>query len=271
MSGDFQEWQLGVEFSVPIGFRQAMAAVHHAELQIAKATAVLREQERFVLLELSNAVAEANRAYEVSQTAMNRVLASKKPCRLSRSAPKTTSKRVVDSLLDAQRRLADAHSRFYRVRAEYAVALKNVEYEKGSILDRYDIFVIQSNAPAQNVPQQLMRSTPAESVPPVPPSEDNRAGRSKLTPNVAQKPALPSPASKPAPEAWSDTTPAKPVSESKPTPESEAQGLSLDAWSNTAPKKSVSEPVAIPESPPQQGTLDDWSQTARPNRFSTLP
>jgi outer membrane protein TolC len=176
VSGDFQEWQLGVEFSVPIGFRQALAAVHHAELQVAKATAVLREQERFVLLELSNAVAESKRAYRVSQTALNRVLATKELSDTLSAQEETqlqTAEATLDQTLDAQRRLADAHTRFYRVRAEYAVAIKNVEYEKGSILDNYDVYVMQDGiVPSMpSVPLEVP-APPVETPVPVPPGPE---------------------------------------------------------------------------------------------------
>ncbi len=46
-------------------------------------------------------------------------------------------KAPLDMLLDAQRRLADSESSYYRSLAEYAVAIKNVHFAKGTLLD-YD-------------------------------------------------------------------------------------------------------------------------------------
>ena len=39
--GDFQEWQFGMEFNVPIGYRRGAAAVRNAELQLARSRALL--------------------------------------------------------------------------------------------------------------------------------------------------------------------------------------------------------------------------------------
>jgi len=39
-SAKFQEWQLGVEFSMPLGFRKGHAAVRNAELQLARERAI---------------------------------------------------------------------------------------------------------------------------------------------------------------------------------------------------------------------------------------
>ncbi len=71
-SGDNQEWQLGLEFSMPFGFRRGHAAVRNAQIVLSRERAVLREQERDVMLGLSNAVAEVDRAWGVAQTAFNR-------------------------------------------------------------------------------------------------------------------------------------------------------------------------------------------------------
>lgn len=75
-TGDFQEWQLGVEMQLPLGFRQAHAAVRNAELQLLREHALLREQERDVTHDLASAFAEARRAYVAAQTNFNRRLAA---------------------------------------------------------------------------------------------------------------------------------------------------------------------------------------------------
>ena len=75
-SGDFQEWQLGFELSVPIGFRLAHVAVRNAELQLARERAILRDQQREIMHEAADAIAEMDRAYAVLQTSYNRLIAS---------------------------------------------------------------------------------------------------------------------------------------------------------------------------------------------------
>jgi hypothetical protein len=133
-SGDFQEWQLGMELSVPIGFRQGHAAVRNAELTLARERAVLREQERQVVHDLSNAIGEMERAYAVMQTNYNRRLAAKQQLDAVQAAYED-DKADFFVVLDAQRRLAEAESDYYQTQVEYAVALRNVHFEKGTLLD----------------------------------------------------------------------------------------------------------------------------------------
>ncbi len=77
-SGDFQEWQLGLELNVPIGYRREFAAVRNAELQLTRARAVLKEQEHLVLHDSAAAVAEFERASVVMQTSASRLEAARR-------------------------------------------------------------------------------------------------------------------------------------------------------------------------------------------------
>jgi len=43
--GDFQEWQLGLELSIPLGFRKELAGVRYAELNLHKERALLQDME----------------------------------------------------------------------------------------------------------------------------------------------------------------------------------------------------------------------------------
>ena len=149
--GDFQEWQLGLELSMPLGFRQGFAAVRNAQLLLARERAVLEEQQRYVLHGLSDAVAEKDRAFAVTQTAYNRLVAARQQLDASEVAFET-DRAPVDLVLDAQERLADATSRFYRTHAEYSVAIKNVHYEKGSILEYNGVRLAEAPALGQNRP-----------------------------------------------------------------------------------------------------------------------
>ncbi len=131
--GKFQEWQMGMEFSMPLGFRQGHAAVRNAELRVAQARAILREQELQIAHDLSTAVSELDRAYTLLQTEMNRVIAANQQLNALLTAYEA-DKAEFFVVLDAQRRLADAESRYHQARVEYIVALRNVHYEKGSLL-----------------------------------------------------------------------------------------------------------------------------------------
>jgi len=153
VSGDFQEWALGVEMLSPIGFRQGHAAVRQAELFLSRERAVLEDQERQVVSDLSDAVSELDRAHELARTQYNRRLAALRQLEtmgvLLQQADNIEKPRLLDLQLDAQRRLADSESQFYRSLAEHEVAIKNVHLEKGTLLDYNRIFLSEGPWPGK--------------------------------------------------------------------------------------------------------------------------
>ncbi|QDT87956.1 Outer membrane efflux protein [Gimesia chilikensis] len=144
--GNLQEWQLGLEFSVPLGRRQAHAAMRNAELQLARSRAILHEQERTVVQSLSNAIADVDRAYSVMQTTFNRRHAARQEVAAVQAAYESDNA-TLDLLLEAQRRQAEADSSYYRSLVEYALAVKNVQFEKGSLLSYNNIFLAEGGWP----------------------------------------------------------------------------------------------------------------------------
>lgn len=157
--GDHQEWAVGVEFTVPLGFRKAHAAVSNAELNLHRERILQREQQREVVSGLAGAFTDKERAWENLQTALNQYLASRKYADAVLSREDTADERKIDAL----RKQTMAEAGFFRARAEYAIALKNIHYEKGSILDLRNLRLHeqQSEKPADK----------AETVPPVPSAE----------------------------------------------------------------------------------------------------
>lgn len=140
VSGDFQEWQLGFEFSLPIGFRQAYAAVRNSELRLARERAMLVEQERSVVYDLSNAIADVDRAYLVVETNLNRRVAARQQLQATQAAFDADNA-TLDLLLEAQRRVAEADVAYYRALVEYTLAAKNVQLEKGTLLDYSEVYL----------------------------------------------------------------------------------------------------------------------------------
>lgn len=134
--GNYQEWQLGMELNVPIGFRRARAAVRNAELNLARERSVLRELERQVVHDLTAAVADADRAYAITQTTYNRRLATHQQLQASQAAYEADTV-TLDFMLETQRLAADAEVRYHRALVEHTIALKNVQFERGTLLE-YD-------------------------------------------------------------------------------------------------------------------------------------
>lgn len=131
--GNFQEWQLGAQFQMPLGYRQGHAAVRNAQLNLARERAILREQELQVVYDLSNAVGDVDRSYTVAQTNFNRRVAATQQLQAIQAAFDADTATLLD-LVEAQRRLADADSRYARSMCEYTLAVKNVMFENGTLL-----------------------------------------------------------------------------------------------------------------------------------------
>jgi hypothetical protein len=152
-SGDFQEWQLGMEMTMPLGFRRGHAAVRHAELQVARERALLEQTERDIAHDLSAAVAEVERAYTTSQTNYNRRRAAREHLTALEARYQRADQReqvqLLDLLLDAQRRLADAESAYFRSLLEYSLAIKGVHYQKGSLLEYNQVYLAEGMWPGK--------------------------------------------------------------------------------------------------------------------------
>ena len=151
-TGDTQEWMMGVELTVPIGYRKAHAAVDYAELMVARERMILKEQQREIVSNLSGSTADAVRAFQGLQNNLNQYLAADEYFQALANQKQNGIEVASDRLLDAQRRLVNAEIQFFRSRAEYAVALKNVNYEKGALLVYKDLRLSGSTPYAEELP-----------------------------------------------------------------------------------------------------------------------
>lgn len=147
-SGNFQELQIGAELRMPVGYRRANAAVRSAELELHRERAILKEQERKVLLDLSNAVAETRRSHSALKIAEQRFDAAKE-YRSQAAEAIDRGRAQFDVLLEAQRRVLEAQLQFINAEVEYAIAVKNVHYEKGTFLDYHGIGISESQSDPQ--------------------------------------------------------------------------------------------------------------------------
>lgn len=166
-TGDLQEWYVGVEYTVPLGYRKGHLAVSNAEMLLTRDRAILREQEREVVHDLSNAVADAARAFEACQNALNRLEAANNVLKAYDAQVKNDMDVDLDRLLDAQRRVVEAEIRYYQARAEYAVSLKNVHLEKGSLMGYSELHILDGTTPVIKELVEAPEATepaPAESV-----------------------------------------------------------------------------------------------------------
>jgi hypothetical protein len=88
------------------------------------------------------------RAEEVRETNYNRRVAAKQQLAAIRAIEDPTPQMLYIEL-DAQRRLADATTQYYRSLIEYEIAVKNVHFEKGSILEYNGVYLAELPSPAK--------------------------------------------------------------------------------------------------------------------------
>ena len=138
---DYQELEASLELRLPVGFRQAHAAVRHAKFQVARERAILEEQERQVLHDLTAVVAECDRAFTQMQTNLNRYLAASDALEVLNANREAGLPVNLEQLLDSQRRMSDAQSRYFLSMAEYTIATKNVQFEKGTLLQTANLSI----------------------------------------------------------------------------------------------------------------------------------
>jgi hypothetical protein len=139
---DYQEYEAGVELVLPVGFRQGHAAVRNAQIQIAREKALLVEQERQVLHDLAAVIAECDRARTQVETNLNRYMAARDALDALEANREAGLPVNLEQLLDAQRRVSESESRYYLSLSEYALATKNVQYEKGTLLQQLSLAVV---------------------------------------------------------------------------------------------------------------------------------
>lgn len=142
----FQEWSLGVEYNLPVGLRRAHAAVQNSKLNLAREVELLQEQERFVHYGLSNAVADCKRSFENISLQKKRLDAIVTQLNAIEAKSENSEKAELDVRLETHRRLLDARLRYHQAEVEYAISLRNVNLEKGTLLEYCNVALAESAA-----------------------------------------------------------------------------------------------------------------------------
>ncbi len=118
---------------------------------------MLREEERTVVSGLSESVAEVDRAYSLLQTDIYRTKAAKDQLAALEAVYQAKQEGFFE-VLDAQRRLSEAISVYYQSRVQYALAIRNVHYEKGSLLDYCEISLAEGAWPDKAYQDAMRRA-----------------------------------------------------------------------------------------------------------------
>jgi outer membrane protein TolC len=146
--GDFQEWEIGLQLSVPIGNRRAMSRVRHHEMLIARDRALLEDLELEISHQLGDALRDVTNFYKTSESNFNGLVATEKEVNAVVAAYETNAV-TLDLVLDAQRRRADAETAYYRSLIDYNRAIARVHNRKGSLLEYTSVYLSEGPWPGK--------------------------------------------------------------------------------------------------------------------------
>ncbi|MFM8580315.1 MAG: TolC family protein, partial [Planctomycetaceae bacterium] len=139
-AGDQTGWNMGLQFSVPLGLRSALTQVRHQELRLIKAQAVLEAQELEVSHELAGAFQSVDYWYQNAETNYNRRQAALENVEVLK-ADYELGRRPLDLLLQAQNRLAIAEVTWHRSVTEYCKSLAELQLRQGTLLDYNNVYL----------------------------------------------------------------------------------------------------------------------------------
>ncbi|MGO9109961.1 MAG: TolC family protein [Thermoguttaceae bacterium] len=150
-SGEFQDWHIGVVAEVPIGFRKQRDGVTNAELALARERAKLRETELEVSHQVAFAITDMDANLVLTETNFNRRLASQRNVEAVLAVYEAGQNSIdtLNTLLNAQRSLAQAESDYFRSVTNYAKAISQVHYRKGSLLEYNGVYLTEGPWPAK--------------------------------------------------------------------------------------------------------------------------
>jgi hypothetical protein len=235
-------WNIGLEASIPIGFRNAHVQVRNYELRVARARAALATQELDVSHEIAEAFQSLDRAYAAAQSAFNRRAAAAERVEAYKAQYELKGS-TIDPLLRAQQSLALAEVSYYQSVAQYNQAVTNFYYRTGTILDESNVSIAedmwdphaysdalrQAWARSHGTPNPFLHTEPPEFV--VPPGRPTSTvplvapiGPTANPQQVQTEASAPmSPAAPPTPNSrpGNETEPAAPL----PTPPGGTSGL----------------------------------------------
>lgn len=145
-SGKYQNWQIGLDLTIPLGFRKEMAAVRNAQLQLARERALLQEQELEVSHQIAWVLREIDEFYQVAETNYNRAVASYAEVQAV-SAMYDTGTATLDLLLNAQQRRAQAEIEYFQSITKYMFAISQLHFRKGTLLEYNGVFLTEGPWP----------------------------------------------------------------------------------------------------------------------------
>jgi hypothetical protein len=135
-------WDVGFQFSLPVGLRQAMSLKRNLELQLPKARAVLAAQELEISHEVGNTFSTIDTWYALAQTNFDRQLAAQSQMDAVQRAY-DAGRISIDLVLRTQANLSAAQTSYYTALTRYNQAITDLRLRKGTLLEENSIFLAE--------------------------------------------------------------------------------------------------------------------------------
>jgi outer membrane protein TolC len=147
LGGNYQEGSVRLEFTPnAFGARRQLALIRNSQLQLAREVEVLREKEIALMYNLSESINLMNSHYLQTQIKMNQWAASEIDASswldVLEKGENTSGQglpQILDNVLRAQQRRAQAQQEYYRALVEYNKSIVRVHQLKGSLLEYNNI------------------------------------------------------------------------------------------------------------------------------------
>ncbi|MCO6453788.1 MAG: TolC family protein, partial [Pirellulaceae bacterium] len=146
LEGNYQEGRIGVQMTMPVGFRRELANVRNAQLQLAREHALLDELELDLSHSLSTSIRSLDVKAQLAQTNFNRWKAAYDEVQ-SLEPLVENGLQPVNLLLDALQRRAEAQISFYTAVCDYNIAIADVHFRKGSLLEYDNVLLAEGPWP----------------------------------------------------------------------------------------------------------------------------
>jgi hypothetical protein len=146
--GQFQEWQVGLQLNMPLGFRREMAGVRNAQLMLTRERAKLQEAELELSHQLAFGIRDLEANYVLSQTNFSHRAAAQREVDAVTAAYETDTV-TIDRVLEAQQRLAQAEGNYYRSLTDYNKSITEVHFYKGSLLEYNGVYLAEGPWPGK--------------------------------------------------------------------------------------------------------------------------
>lgn len=135
LGGDQTGWNLGFEFSMPLGRRFALAQQRSLELRLAKAKEMLSAQEVEISHEVAAAFRDIDNYYEATENALNRLLVSREKLQIARAQYQSDPERFsIEAVLRGQEAVGQAELQFLNSLVQYNSAINDLQFRTGRSL-----------------------------------------------------------------------------------------------------------------------------------------